>query len=315
MRCVAIKSDQSLVVEERDDPIPSRGEVLVRVRAAGLNAADLVQRMGMYPAPPGSPPDIPGMELAGDVAALGDGATGFAIGDRVMAVVGGGAQATHCVVHQRELMPVPDAITWEAAGGFPEAFMTAHDALFTQCGLGMGERVCVHGAAGGVGTAAVQLAHAAGAHVTATVRDPARHDDVRALGADVVLTPDEFADASGFDVILELVGASNLEANFRAINTGGRISVIGVGAGANAQLNLFALMQKRAVLRGSTLRARPLEQKADAARRLERHALPLLGDGRLRVPLVATYPLDEVVAAYDRFAAGGKLGKIVLVND
>ena len=315
MRCVAIKSDQTFAVEERDDPVPSTGEVLVRVRAAGLNAADLMQRLGLYPAPPGSPPDIPGMELAGEVAALGDGATRFAVGDRVMAVVGGGAQATHCVVHERVLMPLPPKVDWPAAGGFPEAFMTAHDALFTQCGLAMGDRVCVHGAAGGVGTAAVQLAHAAGAHVTATVRDESRHDDVRALGADEVLTPDRFAGTTGYNVILELVGASNMEANLGALATGGRISVIGVGSGAVASVNLLGLMQKRAAIFGSTLRARPLEAKADAARRLEQHAVPLLADGRLRVPVLATYSLDEVDAAYERFAAGGKLGKIVLLGE
>ncbi|MEY2469983.1 MAG: NADPH:quinone reductase [Actinomycetota bacterium] len=315
MRCVAIKSDQSLVVEERDDPIPGVGQVLVRVRAAGLNAADLIQRMGLYPAPPGWPPDIPGMELAGEVTVLGDGATRFSVGDRVMAVVGGGAQATHCVVHERELMPVPDGIEWPAAGGFPEAFMTAHDALFTQCGLAMGDRVCVHGAAGGVGTAAVQLAHAVGAHVTATVRDESRHDEVRGLGADEVITPDQFAETTGYNVILELVGAPNMEANVSALAIGGRIGVIGVGAGSAATVNLLALMQKRAAIFGSTLRARPLEAKADAARRLERHALPLLADRRIRVPVLAAYPLGEAEAAYERFAAGGKLGKLVLLGD
>jgi NADPH:quinone reductase-like Zn-dependent oxidoreductase len=289
--------------------------VLVGIRAAGLNAADMLQRRGMYAAPAGSPPDVPGLELAGEVLSTGDGAVRFAVGDRVMAVVGGGAQATHLVVHERLLMPVPDTIPWDEAGGFPEAFVTAHDALFTQARLAMAERVCVHGAAGGVGTAALQLAHAAGAHVTATVRDRDRHEDVIALGADVVLTPDEFPGDRSFDVVLELVGAPNMEANLSALNTGGRISVIGVGAGFAANVNLLTLMSKRASLFGSTLRARPLEAKADAARRVEIQAVPLLADGRLRVPVLATYPLDEVEAAYERFSAGGKLGKIVLVNE
>ena len=315
MRCVAIKADGALVVEERDDPVPSAGEVVVEVRAAGLNAADLMQRRGMYPAPPDSPADIPGMELAGVVAALGRGVTSLAIGDRVMAVVGGGAQATHCLVHERVLMRAPDTITWAEAGGFPEAFMTAHDALFTQCGVSMGDRVVVHGAAGGVGTAAVQLAHAAGAHVTATVRNTERHDDVLALGADVVVTPDDFAGSGPYDVVLELVGATNMAANIDALAIGGRISVIGVGAGFSAELNLLAIMSKRAVVRGSTLRARPLEQKADAARRLEHHAVALLADGRLRVSVLETFALDNVEQGYDRFAAGGKLGKIVLLNE
>lgn len=172
MRAVVIK-DGDLVVEDRPMPEPGPGEVLVEIKAAGLNAADLMQRRGMYPAPAGSPADIPGLELAGVVVDTGQ---------RVMAVVGGGAQATHLNVPEATLIPVPDNVSWAEAGGFPEAFTTAHDALFTQCGLSAGERVCIHGAAGGVGSAAVQLAHAAGAHVTATVRDPARHDDVRALG-------------------------------------------------------------------------------------------------------------------------------------
>jgi putative PIG3 family NAD(P)H quinone oxidoreductase len=312
MRCVAIKDEGKLVVEERADPVPSRGEVLVAIKAAGLNAADLIQRRGFYPAPPGSPPDIPGLELAGEVAALGEGAARYAIGDRVMAVVGGGAQATHLVVHERELMAVPANVTWEEAGGFPEAFTTAHDALFTQGGLTMGDRVCIHGAAGGVGSAAVQIAHAAGAHVTATVRDAARHEEVRALGADVVVLPDAFADDENYDVILELVGAPNMEANLQALATGGRICVIGVGAGGSATVNLLTLMQKRGAIHASTLRTRPLEAKADAARRVEQHVVPLLADGRVRVPVLASYALEEVEDAYERFAAGGKLGKIVL---
>jgi NADPH2:quinone reductase len=315
VRCVAIKPDGLLALEDRADPEPGRNEVLVAVKAAGINAADLLQRRGFYPSPPDSPPDIPGLELAGEVVALGPGVLSrFRPGSRVMALVGGGAQATHALVPEPQLMAVPDDISWTEAGGFPEAFTTAHDALVTQCGLSTGERVAIHGAAGGVGTAAVQIAHALGAHVTATVRDGARHDDVKALGADVVITPDEFAQTSGYDVILELVGGPNMEANLNALNTGGRISVIGVSAGGSANLNLLALMQKRAAIYGSTLRARPLEQKADAARRVEHDVLPLLANGRVRVPVLATYDLDDVEQAYERFSAGGKLGKIVLTN-
>src|SRR5437899_7774247 len=172
----AVVVDERVDVAERPDPAPERGEVLVRVRAAGVNSADLMQMRGGYPAPPGSPPDIPGLELAGEVVATGRDVTRFAPGDRVMAVVGGGAQAELALVHERHALPVPDGLGWDEAGGFPEAFTTAHDALFTQCGLAMGERVCVHGAAGGVGTAAVQLAAAAGCRVTATVRRPELRD-------------------------------------------------------------------------------------------------------------------------------------------
>jgi NADPH:quinone reductase-like Zn-dependent oxidoreductase len=230
-----------------------------------------------------------------------------------MAVVAGGGQAELALVHERLLLPVPEGVSWEAAGGFPEVFTTAHDALFTQCGLQMGERVCIHGAAGGVGTAAVQLARAAGARVTATVRDDARRRDVAALGVHAI-APDEFGAAGPFDVVLELVGAPNMPANLSALALRGRIAVIGVGAGAKTELNLLELMGKRARIHGSTLRARTLEDKADAARRVERHVLPLLESGTVAVPIHATFPMADAPAAYEAFAAGGKLGKIVLTR-
>lgn len=311
MRAATIR-DGAVLVEDHPDPVPGTGEVLVRVRAAGVNGADMMQRRGLYPAPPGSPQDIPGLELAGEVAALGAGATRFAEGDRVMAIVGGGGQAELAVVHERVLMPVPDQLDWPAAGGFPEVFTTAHDALFTQAELRAGERLLVHGGAGGVGTAAVQLGRAAGARVTATVRNPAARDAVAALGATVV-EPDGFEQHGPFDAILELVGAPNLPANLTALATGGRIVVIGVGAGAKGELNLLALMGKRARIMASTLRARPLEEKAATARALERYVLPLVEAGALRVPVAETFPLADAAAAYDRFAAGGKIGKIVLL--
>src|SRR3954449_1296028 len=312
MKAATIKDDGVLVVAEHPDPEPGQGEVLVRVKAAGLNGADMLQRKGGYPAPPGSPADIPGLELAGEVAALGPGATRFAEGDRVMAIVGGGGQAELATVHERQLMPVPDTLDWPSAGAVPEVFTTAHDAIFTQAGLRPGERLLVHGAAGGVGTAGVQLGRAAGAHVTATVRNPDNRDAVSDLGAHEVLDPEGFAEHGPFDVILELVGAPNIAGDLQALNTAGRIVVIGVGAGFKAEVNLLALMGKRATLRASTLRARPLEEKALTARAMEREVLPLFASGRLRVPLAETFPLERVAEAYDRFAAGGKLGKIVL---
>jgi putative PIG3 family NAD(P)H quinone oxidoreductase len=305
--------DGEVLVQEHFDPEPGAGEVLVRVRGAGLNGADMLQRKGRYPAPPGSPPDIPGLELAGEVCGLGPGATRFAEGDRVMGIVGGGGQAELAVVHERQLMPVPDAVPFPDAGGLPEVFTTAHDALFTQAGMRPGERLLVHGAAGGVGTAAIQLGHAFGAHVTATVRDPAARDLVAGLGAEEVLEPEGFEEHGPFDVILELVGAPNLAANVKALDTGGRIVVIGIGAGAKAELNLAVLMAKRGRIMASTLRARPLEQKAATARALEREVLPLFESGTLRVPVAETFELDDVAAAYDHFAAGGKLGKLLLV--
>ena len=316
MRAATI-TDGRIDVREHPDPSPGLGQILVAVRAAGLNGADLLQRGGGYPAPPGVPADIPGLELAGEVVACGPGATRFAPGDPVMAVVGGGAQAELAVVHEREAMPVPVALLaapdgWAAAGGIPEVFTTAHDALFTQAGIGPGARLCVHGGAGGVGIAAVQLGAAIGATVVATVRSAGVHSLVAALGATVIDPADTEAHGP-YDVILELVGAPNMAANLKSLATGGRIAVIGVGAGFRAEVDLRTLMAKRGRIHGSTLRARPPEQKADAARRVEAQVLPLFAAGRLRVPLHATFPLAEAAAAYESFAAGQKFGKIVLL--
>src|SRR5919199_4537946 len=280
MRAATIR-DGAVRVETPPEPPPGSGEVLVRVRAAGINGADMMQRAGRYPAPPGAPADIPGLELAGEVVARGPGADRFAEGDRVMTIVGGGGQAELCTVHERQAMPVPEGLDWPQAGGVPEVFTTALDAVFTQAGLRTGERLLVHGAAGGVGTAAVQLGVAAGARVTATVRRPEAREAVTSLGAHEVIEPDGFEERGPFDVILELVGAPNLGPNLQALATQGRIVVIGISAGAKGEINLRDLMTKRATLRASTLRARPLEEKA--------------------------------LAAYDRFAEGGKVGKIVLV--
>jgi NADPH2:quinone reductase len=313
MRAVTIR-DKQLSVEEHPDPIPGAGEVLVRVRAAGLNGADMMQLRGHYPAPPGSPPDIPGLELAGEVAACGPGAERFAEGDRVMSIVGGGGQGELAIVHERVLMAVPESLSWIEAGGAPEVFTTAHDAVFIQAGLLTGERLLVHGGAGGVGTAAIQLGRAAGAQVTATVRNPDLRDKVAELGA-VVIEPDGFAEHGPFDVILELVGAINLEGNLRALDTGGRITIIGTSAGAKGEINLGLLMMKRVRMYGSTLRARPLEQKALVARAVERSVLPLLAAGAVRVPVAETFGLEQAAAAYERFRAGGKLGKLVLEMD
>jgi putative PIG3 family NAD(P)H quinone oxidoreductase len=310
MRAATIR-DGEILIEEHPDPVPGNGEVLVRVRGAGLNGADMMQRRGLYPAPAGSPQDIPGMELAGEVAAVGAGVERFSEGDRVMGIVGGGAQAELVLVHERVLMVVPEGLDWAEAGGLPEVFTTAHDAVFVQAGLRPGERLLVHGGAGGVGTAAIQLARAMGASVTATVRREELRDQVAALGAKTISCEDFAADGP-FDVILELVGGPNMPENMQALATGGRICVIGVGGGAKSELNLLALMGKRARIHGSTLRARPLEEKALTARLVEREVLPLFGRGLLRVPVADSFPLDRAAEAYERFAAGGKLGKLVI---
>lgn len=306
--------DGALEWNERPDPTPGVGELLVAVRAAGINAGDLLQLAGHYPAPPGSPADIPGLEAAGEVVAVGEGVTRFVAGDRVMAVVGGGGQAERIVVHERCAIPVPDTISWTEAGAFPEAFTTAHDALFTQAELSPGERVCVQGAAGGVGVAAIQLAVSAGATVTASVRNPDVRELVAALGA-TVIDPAGFVAGGPYDVILELVGGPNLPDDLRCLATGGRISVIGVGAGFKTEINLLALMGARGRILGSTLRARPLEEKATAAQLVDRHVVPLLSAGRLTVPITDSFQMSDARSAYDRFAAGAKFGKIVLLND
>jgi putative PIG3 family NAD(P)H quinone oxidoreductase len=310
MRAATIR-DGRIEVVEHPDPEPQDGQLLVRVRAAGLNGADMLQLAGGYPAPEGAPPDIPGLELAGEVVAVGRRAGRFEVGDRVMSLVSGGGQAELAVVHERTAMPVPEELDWSAAGGVPETFTTAHDALFTQARLTVGERLLVHGAAGGVGMAAVQLGAMAGARVTATVRDDQARERIAALGVQAI-EPRGFADYGPFDVILELVGAINLDENLDALATGGRIAVIGVGAGAKTEINLQKLMGKRGRIHGSTLRSRPIEEKAIAARLVEKMVLPGFASGDLSVPVCGTFPLERAADAYDRFKAGAKFGKVIL---
>ena len=310
MRAATI-SDGTIAVQEHPDPVPQAGELLVRVHAAGLNGADMMQLKGFYPAPPGSPPDIPGLELAGEVVATGDDVRRFEVGDRVMAIVGGGGQGELAIVHERVAMPIPEELDWTAAGGVPEVFCTAHDALFTQAGLTVGERLLVHGAAGGVGMAAVQLGTMAGARVSATVRNEHCREQIAALDVNA-LAPDEFPEAGPFDVILELVGSPNFPANFEAVAPCGRIAIVGIGAGAEIDFSLRDLMYKRVRMFGTVMRARSLEEKAVMTRGVERAVLPGFVSGDLSVFVAETFPLDRVAEAYERFQAGGKLGKIVL---
>jgi NADPH:quinone reductase-like Zn-dependent oxidoreductase len=290
MRAAVIR-DGALVVEERPDPVAAEGEMLIRVRAAGINGADLAQRAGRYPAPPGAPADIPGLECAGEVVATGE---------RVMALLGGGGQAELVAVHERYVLPVPDDLSWEEAGGFMEVFCTAHDALFTQARLQPGDRLLVNGAAGGVGLAGVRLGLAAGARVTASARHS--HERLRALGADTEMDGE-------YDVILELVGGENLAQNLDRLATGARIVVIGTAAGSRAEIEFGKLMRRRGRILASTLRARPFEEKALVVQRVGKHVLPL----GVSVPVYETFPLERAQDAYEAFAAGGKFGKIVLV--
>lgn len=283
-----------LELEERPDPVAGDGEILIRVRAAGVNGADLMQRAGRYPPPAGAPVDIPGLECAGE---------NVETGERVMALLAGGGHAELVAVHHTHVMRIPTSVGWPQAGGFVEAFATAHDALFTQAHLTSGERLLVNGAAGGVGVAAVQLGVQVGANVTGTVRHHQR--EVEALGA--TTEPD-----GEYDVILELVGGDNLAANLDRLAPKGRIVVIGTSAGSRAEVDFGLLMRKRGRISSSTLRPREREEKEDVLRRLEGHALPLLARGQLIVPVEETFPLGRAQEAYERFAAGGKFGKIVI---
>ena len=312
MRAATIR-DREILVEQHPDPRPGKDEVLVRVRAAGLNGADMMQTRGLYPAPPGWPQDIPGLELAGEVVENGPGATRFDEGDRVMAIVGGGGQAELAVVHERMLMPVPDRARLarrRVASRRSSRPRTTRSSRRSACRPASGCSCTAAPAASAPRRSS--SASTAGARVTATVRNPGNREHVAALGASVI-EPDGFEQHGPFDAILELVGAPNLGANVDALATSGRIVVIGIAAGAKGELNLAKLMYKRGRVMASTMRARPLEQKALMTRGLERHVLPLVERGAIRVPVAETFPLDDAPAAYERFAAGGKLGKLVLL--
>lgn len=309
----AIIADGTVTVGDRPDPVPGPTDLLVRVAGAGLNGADLLQRSGNYPAPPGIPDDQPGLEFAGEVVGMGDRVHGHQVGDGVMGIVPGAAQAELVATPADLVMAVPDDLDPAIAGAVPEVLVTAHDALFTQGGLGLGDRLLVTGAAGGVGTAAVQLGRAAGATVVASARGTERHDDLAALGAHEVVTPDDQADAGPFDVVLELVGAPSLGGLTRSLATGARVVVIGVGAGPLMELDLLHLMSARALVRGSTLRARPLADRVLATRRAGTAFAALWSRDAWRVPVADRHGLADVGIAYDRFAAGGHLGKHLLV--
>jgi len=314
MRAVTIQEGR-LSWADQPDPEPGDSELLVAVDCAGVNSADLAQAAGFYPAPPGAPQDVPGLELCGEVVAVGQRTSRFRAGDRVMAVVGGGAQAELAVVDESSAMAVPSETGSEEAGGFPEIFTTAYDALFTQCHMTMGERVLVTGAAGGVGTAAVQLAAATGSYVTASVRSDELRERLMEFGAAAALSPDEALEAGPYDVALELVGGSSLPGVLLSMAIGGRISVIGVGGGGSCELDLFGLMSCRARICGSTLRSRSIVEKANVAEAVEAHVVPLLRAGHVRVPICAKFPMEKAASAYERFSEGGKLGKILLVNE
>jgi NADPH:quinone reductase len=300
---------------ERPDPVPGDHEVLVAARFAGVNWADVAQRAGHYPAPPGSPADIPGLEVAGVVQAAGSGVRGWSTGDRVFGIVGGGGLADRVRVHERHLAAVPANLGEDLAAAVPEAYATAHDAIFTRCGLQLGEVLLVTGANGAVGSAAVQLGLAAGARVVASVRSAGTGAALAGAGA-IVASPDKIAEQlaalGGADVVLELIGAQNLESDLGVLAVKGRIVVVGTPGGAEGAISLRALMGKRASLYGTMLRARPLEEKAAAVQAFARSVVPLLAAGRALPKIDRVFPAAEAAAAFDYLVQPGKSGKVLL---
>jgi NADPH2:quinone reductase len=302
---------------------PGPGEVRVAIAAAGLNRADVLQRRGFYPAPKGAPAHVPGLEYAGTVESLGEGVTATAIGARVMGIVAGGGMASHVVVHERELVRVPDALSIEDAAAIPEVFMTAYDALFPQGGLALGQTVLLHAIGSGIGTAALQLVRATGARALGTSRTEDKLARCCALGLDAqdgFLVHDkrfaarvlERTAGRGADVILDTVGAAYLAENLQALAPLGRMVVIGLLGGATAELPLGALLAKRAVLRGSVLRSRSLEEKAELAQSFTRAVIPLFERGAVKPIVDCVLPMSEVAEAHRRLERDQTFGKIVL---
>lgn len=314
------------VLEYRDvpDPVPGPEDLLVRVRATALNRADLLQRMGGYPQPGPKPAhEIPGLEYAGEVLAAGERVEGFAPGDRVMGLLVGGGYAELVVTHHRLAMKVPERLSWEEAGATPEVYITAHDALL-QCGLVAGERVLIHAAGSGVGVAAVQIAKMMGASfVAGTAGSAEKLARAAELGLDLGINyrEQDFAEevlratgGAGVDVILDVIGAEYWERNLRALAPKGRMVIVGLMGGASAHANLGLLLQKRLQVRGTTLRARPLEEKALATRAFEKSVLPHIASGRIQVVIDRVYALRDAAEAHGYMATNANFGKIVLVT-
>jgi putative PIG3 family NAD(P)H quinone oxidoreductase len=309
-----------LALVERETPQPSRGEVRVRVRATAINRADLLQRMGAYPAPADAPPDIPGLELAGEVEALGSGVERLAVGDRVFGLVGGGAYAEQIVTHERALAKIPEGMSFEDAAAVPEAFITAHDAIVGQAGLTAGETLLIQAVGSGVGTAAVQLGRALGAFTIGTARTPDKLERAKALGLDagVLAEGNRFAEAvravdpAGAHVVLELVGGGYVDEDLRCTRPLGRIVLVGLMAGARNEIDLALILRKRLRIMGTVLRARPLEEKLAVMRAFEEQVVPLFARGKLRPVIDSVMPLDQAAQAHARMASNAGFGKIVL---
>lgn len=328
MRAIVIThpgGPEVLELRELPAPEPGPGQLLVRVAASGVNRADLLQRRGGYRAPPGWPQDVPGLEYAGTVEAVGEGVALFGVGDAVMGLVGGGGYAEAVVVDQADVLPVPAGLPLEAAAAVPEAFLTAHDALFTRMGLLAGETVLIHAVGSGVGTAALQLALAAGARVVGTGRSAWKLDRARELGlessvllragldwADEVLRATDDRSPAGVDGVLDLVGGAYLAGNIRCLRPFGRLVVVGLVAGRSAELDLGALLARRLTIVGTAMRSREAEEKAETVAAFEADGLPLLEEGHVRPVLDRAFPAEQAADAHRRMEGNENFGKMVL---
>ena len=304
------------------DPAAGPDDLLVAVKATALNRADLLQRAGGYPQPGPKPAhEIPGLEYAGEVIGIGERVQGFAVGDRVMGLAAGGGYAELIAVHHRLAVKVPDSLSWAEAGATPEVYITAHDALL-QCALVAGESVLIHAAGSGVGVAAIQIAKVMGAGlVVGTAGGDDKLEQARALGMDVGVNyrTQDFADevlkatgGRGVDVVLDVIGADYWDRNMKALAPRGRMVIVGLMGGNSTQANLGALLQKRLQVRGTTLRARSMEEKAYATRAFEKSVVPHIASGRIKVIVDRMYPLAEAAAAQEYMASNANFGKVVL---
>jgi putative PIG3 family NAD(P)H quinone oxidoreductase len=311
-----------LDLEEVPDPVPGPGEVVVDVTAAGVNPADVMQRRGQYPPPPGAPPYL-GLECSGRVSAVGPGVTGWRPGDDACALLGGGGYADRVAVPQEQVLPIPDGVTLTDAAGLPEATCTVYSTVFQKAGLAPGETILVHGGAGGIGTMAIQLAKASGAQVVCTAGTPAKLARCTELGADLavsyvdgdfVAAVESFTGGHGADVILDIIGGPYLARNLEALATGGRLVVVATQGGISAELDLRTMMRKRASILAATLRARPLREKTAIVAGVREQVWPLIGAGQVRPVIDRVLPMADAADAHRLLESGAHVGKILLAN-
>jgi NADPH:quinone reductase len=325
MRAVIITQPggpEVLEIHDVEMPEPAGDLLRIRVRASGINRADLLQRAGGYPAPPGSPTNIPGLEFAGEVDAIGPLVTKWKPGQRVMGLAGGGAQAEYILSHEGLLVEIPQNLDFVQAAGVPEVFMTAYDALFTQASLQMGERVLIHAAGSGVGTAAIQLAHAAGATTFGTSRTPDKLQRAKELGLDVGLPEQNFAAEvhsltgdEGVHVVIDFIGAPYMEQNLQALALWGRLVFLATMGGVQAHVNIGMLMGKRISMRGVTMRTRTLEEKLAVMHRFATSVVPLLANGKVKPVIETVFPLEEIGQAHRVMGENMNFGKLVVRVD